>query len=377
MARYEPIRPDPEELLRQIQAQERRERCGRLKIFLGYASGVGKSWQLLDEGLRRRNRGEDVVVAAQQPKYPPATQALLARHEIVPALRQDGQEAVDVAALLKRRPGVVLIDGLAYDNPPGCRHEKRWQDVDELLEAGISVIASLNLHHIEDLRDRLAAITGKRAAETVPRSVLTRADEVVVVDAPPAESPADADGLPLAGAALLAERARLSILREKALLAAAEIVDDQLRAYLEKQGVHEMWAIEERILVCISSAPHVTAMIESGRRNADRFHGELHVVHVRDRRRLTAADREALDRHLALAASLGAHLEVLDGPDAAAAILRYARKNGITQIFIGHSLRQPRRWLRWLRPDPAERILREASDIDVSVFPVPAPEAKP
>jgi two-component system sensor histidine kinase KdpD len=200
-----------------------------------------------------------------------------------------------------------------------------------------------------------------------------RADDVVVIDAPPAESLTGDDGKPLEGNALMAERARLAILREKALLVAAEIVDDQLRLYLRRHNVREMFGLEERILVCISSAPHVVGMLESGRRNADRFRGKLHVVNVRDKRRLSDADQAMLEKNLALAMSLGARVETLDGPDVAAAVIRYAREYGITQIFIGQSAR-PRSWLPFRR-DPTEKILRLADGIDVSLFPVPE-EAK-
>src|SRR5215468_4463893 len=147
------FRRDPEQLLKEIERQEQRERRGRLKIFLGYASGVGKSTKMLAEGLRRRERGEDVAVGAIQPSCTPEITRLLSQHEVIPTLRIGDRDVIDIERLLKRRPQVVLIDGLAYKNPPGSRHAERWQEIDELLNAGISVITSINLHYIQELQD--------------------------------------------------------------------------------------------------------------------------------------------------------------------------------------------------------------------------------
>ena len=153
-------RPSPEQLLADIELEERRQRRGRLKVFLGYAGGVGKSFQMLDEGRRRRERGEDIVVCALQPEYPPEVQEILEKLEIIPLLKVDGAESIDVPAVIRRHPQVVLIDGLAYDNAPGSPNPHRWQDVEQLLDAGISVIASINLQYLEKLQDEVERITG-------------------------------------------------------------------------------------------------------------------------------------------------------------------------------------------------------------------------
>src|SRR5215831_18218533 len=145
------FRRDPEQLLKEIELQERRERRGRLKIFLGYASGVGKSAKMLAEGLRRRERGEDVVVGAIQPQSSLEIERLVARYEVIPTLRIGDRDVIDVERLLRRHPQVVVIDGLAYANPPGSRHSERWQEIDELLNAGVSVMTSINLHYIREL----------------------------------------------------------------------------------------------------------------------------------------------------------------------------------------------------------------------------------
>jgi two-component system sensor histidine kinase KdpD len=157
---------------------------GRLKVFLGYASGVGKSFRMFDEGRRRRERGQDVVVGAVQPKVSPEIRPLLSSLEIIPTLNIKGVPVVDVEAILQRQPRICMIDGLAYDNPPGSRNAHRWQDVEELLSAGITVVSSVNLQYIEDQREAVEKLTGKRVEQTVPRGFLNTADEIVVVDAP-------------------------------------------------------------------------------------------------------------------------------------------------------------------------------------------------
>ena len=174
----------PDQLLQQAQAEEAYERRGKLKVFLGYASGVGKSFRMLDEGRRRRERGEDVIVGATQLKTSPEVESLLGSLEVVPLKSVDDTMVMDLPEILKRHPSVCLVDGLAYDNPHGCTNPYRWQDVEELLEAGISVITSVNIQYIDELRERVERITGKKVTQTVPRQFLNSADEIAVVDAP-------------------------------------------------------------------------------------------------------------------------------------------------------------------------------------------------
>jgi two-component system sensor histidine kinase KdpD len=362
----EPRRPNPERLLKQLEQQERRQRRGILKVFLGYASGVGKSFQMLDEGRRRRERGEDVVIAAVQPKCSLEVQQLLSKAEVMPPVQIEGQEAIDVAAIVRRRPQVVIIDGLAYDNPPGTRHAKRWQDVEELLEAGISVIASINLQYIEEFREEVARITGKPLRQSVPKSFLEAADEIVIVD-----SPADAGILrggtlqPEAGSLTTGEQ-KLARLREMALLVAAEVVDRQLESYLTAHGLELSWGTQERIAVCVTPRSNALHMIASGRRNADRFHGELYVIYVKQPA-LSHEDQGVLGKNLAYAIELGARVEVLEGLDPVNAIIRFARERGITQIFIGHALREGG-WRR-LWSDLVNRLIWATEGIDISIFP--------
>jgi two-component system, OmpR family, sensor histidine kinase KdpD len=346
-------RRDPEALLRQIEAAERAERRGALKIFLGYASGVGKSFRLFDEGRRRRERGEDVVVAATQPDLPPDVEQVVRALEIIPTRNIAGVPVIDVPAVLARHPQVCLVDGLAYDNPPGSRHRKRYEDVQELLEAGISVLTTINLEYIAEQQDFVRSVLGKSKTETVPQEFIDRADEVVVVDAPP-----EADAR--------IEAHQLSQLRQRALLLIADVVDRQLEQYLRTHGIQSSWGTQERVLVCMTPRANAARMLASGRRNADRFHGELFAIYVMQEN-LTADDQMALERNVMLARAQNAHVETLEGKDAIKTILEYARSHGITQIFVGHNLR--RTWRSRLGGTPLDQLIRDAEGIDVRVFP--------
>ena len=341
------VRRDPQRLLEQIEEEEKRSKRGRLKIFLGYASGVGKSAKMLAEGLRRRERGEDVVIAAIQPQSSPEITRLVSKHEVIPTLKVDDRDVIDIERILRRRPQVVVIDGLAYTNPPGNRHSERWQEIEELLDAGISVITSINLHYVHELQDEVAEITGKRPPETVPLDFLKRADDIEVVDAP--------------------ARPSFSRLREMALLLAAEVVEGELRHYLHSHHIEEIWGTQERILVGITPRSDARPILESGRRNVERFHGELFVAYVRQPE-LSAQDEAALQANLKIAREMGASIKVLESHrDPARALITLARELGITQIFIGHSMRNG--WWHRFRGNPVERLIELAEGIDVRVFP--------
>jgi two-component system, OmpR family, sensor histidine kinase KdpD len=357
-------RRTPEELLRQVQAEEAYEKRGRLKVFLGYASGVGKSFRMLDEGRRRAERGQDVLVGAVQPHRPPEIEALLSKLRVIPLRSTDGSAVMDVDGILARHPGVCLVDGLAYDNPPGSRNSSRWQDVDQLLDAGISVISSVNIQYIDELRERVSKITGKVVTQTVPAKFLSSADEIVVVDAPPEICIRTQDSELDARANSQAQK--LSELREIALLFAADVVDQQLEQYLQRNGITQTFGAQERIMVCITPRANAAAMIASGRRNAERFHGDLTVAYVRQPE-ISADDQAALDRNLAIARDAKAHIEILDGEDPIETILLFARDHGITQVFVGHSTHE--HWWERVTGTPLDRLIRDANDIDVRVFP--------
>jgi two-component system sensor histidine kinase KdpD len=344
---------DPEALLRQIEAAERAEHRGPLKIFLGYASGVGKSFKLFDEGRRRRERGEDVVIGAMQPEWDGGVAAAIRALPRIPTKDDQGVPVIDVAAVIARHPQVCLVDGLAYDNPAGSRHPRRYQDVEDLLEAGIAVLTSINLEYIAEQQEFVQHVLGRTGTETVPQEFIDRADEVVVVDAP-------------TGAETGIEEQKLSQLRQRALLLTADVVDRQLESYLLLHGIQSTWGTQERILVCMTPRANAARMLSSGRRNADRFHGELFAVYVMQQN-LTAEDHMALERNLTLARAQSAHVEMLEGKDAVDTILQYARTHGITQIFVGHNLRHG--WRSRLGGTHLDRLIQGAEGMDVRVFP--------
>ena len=285
---------------------------------------------MLDEGRRRYERGQDVVVGAMQPRLSPDLQQVVNTLEVIPLMCVEGCTVMDLSAILKRRPKVCLVDGLAYDNPAGSTHHSRWQDVAVLLEAGISVITSVNLQHIEEKRLKVEAITGKHVTQTVPLSFLQTADEIVVVDVPPESCMSvSEDGQSAAPHKL--SQLQLSELRELALLLAADVVDKQLERYLERHGIQQSWGTQERIMVCLSPRADAERMIESGARNRDRFHGELVATHL-NRPDWSPDQRSRVEQGLDLARQRGAEIVALDGEDSVDTILRFARQRGITQI---------------------------------------------
>ena len=358
-------RKTPEEYLRECQAEEEatssKSKC-HLKIFLGYASGVGKSFRMLDEARRRRERGQDVVVGAMQPLVPAEVETLLRKLEVIPLKPVGGGTAMDVDALILRHPSVCIVDGLAFDNPPGSRNAARWQDVNDLLEAGIQVIASINIQYVAELRERVEAITGKHVDQTVPISFIQSADEVEIVDAPPEE--------PIERSAdeqveIRKREERLSKLRELALVVTADLVDHQLNEYLERHAIKQHFGAHERILVCVTPRANMQEMMEIAQIVARRFHGDLLVAYVKQTN-ISPGDQSALDARLAIANAAGVHIEILEGDDPADAILTFARSRGITQLFVGHSQRTG---LARLKGSPLDKLIWEGHGIDVCVFP--------
>ncbi len=322
---------------------------GRLKVFLGYASGVGKSFRMFDEGRRRRDRGQDVVVGALQPKVPAEIQPLLTSLEIISTRNIKSVPVVDVQSILQRRPQVCLIDGLAYDNPPGSRNAHRWQDVEELLSAGITIVASVNLQHIQDQREAVEKLTGKRVTQTIPREFLNTADEIVIVDAPTE-----------------AATELRSALREMALVLSADVIDAGLQRYMHSHGLEQHWGTHERFLICLTPRANFERMMATARRNAARFHCDVLAAYVRQPE-LSDPDRKLLEQGLAKARESGAQVEVLEGEDPVETILRHARSHGVTQIFVGHSVKKDLGTR--IFGSTVSRLLRAARGIDVRVFP--------
>jgi two-component system sensor histidine kinase KdpD len=359
-------RPSPERLLKQVQAEESKRWGAKLKIVLGYAPGVGKSYRMLDEARRRHERGEDVIVGAVQGQQSEEVQALLQKLEMIPPLETPEGQAVDIDAILRRAPQVCIIDPLAARNPPGSRHPYRWQDVQELLRNGISVLTSVNLLHVEEYKEKVQAITGKDTTETIPKSFLLAADDIVIVDVPPDLCLSrQGEKLTSTGISNSQER-KLSELRELALLLTAEVVDTQLETYVHVHGIEPVFGAHERFLVCMTPHSNALAMIESGKRNKERFQGDLYALYVCEPGR-SKRERATIRRYFDAAKKAGAATEVLESDDPISAIVDFARENRITQIFIGHSAHDS--WRDRLFGDPVLRLIRAAEGIDVRVFP--------
>jgi len=258
----EPIRPNPERLLKQVQAEESKQCGAKLKIFLGYAPGVGKSYRMLDEARRRFERGEDVVVGAVQGEQSTEIRTLLEKLEQIPSIGGAEGQGADIDAILRRAPQVCVIDPLAVLNPPASRFAHRWQDVQELLKNGISVLSSVNLLFVEEYREKVRMITGKDTAETIPKSFLLAADEIVIVDVPTDLCLwRQGNELTPTGISNLRER-QLSDLRELALLLTAEVVDAQLESYVHEHGIEPVFGAHERFLICMTA--HSDALTMKG-----------------------------------------------------------------------------------------------------------------
>ncbi len=353
-------RKTPDELLSEVQAEETRAiHRGHLKLFLGYASGVGKTYRMLAEALRRTERGQDVVVGAVQEQAPPEARQLLSHLEIVPMKSMEQGGAIDVDALLRRRPAICIVDGLAYDNPPGSRNQHRWQDVRELVAAGIKVISSINIQYVQELREGVQAITGKHVTQTVPVEFIRRADEIEIVDVP-----LDACDDPAGEQTGRANR--LAKLREMTLVLAADVVDKQLSAYLESQGIRQRVAAQERVLICVTPRANVDEMLLTAQVIVERFHGELLAAYVRQEQ-ISARDEALLEEKIATLRHAGTAVEILEGDDPIKSLLAFAHTRGITQIFVGHTQRTGL-WAR-LRGSPVEKLIRASRDIEVRIFP--------
>src|ERR1700737_1620558 len=361
----DPVAPNPERLLKQVQAEENKYWGARLKIFLGYAPGVGKSYRMLDEARRRHERGEDVVVGAIQGQQSEDVKALLQKLESIPSQSEE-HAALDLDAVLRRAPQVCVIDPLGAENPATSRNPHRWQDVQELLRSGISVLTSANLLHVEEYREKVQAITGKYTTETIPKSFLLAADDIVIVDVP-ADLCLARSGEKLTSIGISnAQERKLSELREPALLLTAEIVDAQLETYVHAHGIEPVFGTHERFLVCITLESNATAMIQSGIRNKERFQGELYVLYLY-RHGLCDDETARIEAYLQAARAAGATTEILESDDPVAAIREFAIQKRITQIFVGHGSHDS--WRDRLFGDPVLRLIRASDGIDVRVFP--------
>ena len=371
----EPLRPEPEALLKEAGRANR----GRLKIYLGMAPGVGKTYAMLEGARAAKAAGRNVLVGIVETHGRSETAALLQGLDVLPrqAITHRGHklEEFDLAAALALRPALILVDELAHTNAPDCLHPKRWQDVEELLFAGINVHTTLNVQHLESLNDAVARITGVKVRETVPDRILELADEVGLVDITPTElmerlHQGKVYAPELAGRALekFFNPGNLAALREMALRRTADRVDDQVTGYMRAHGIEGPWPVNERILVCIGRDPASVLAVRAGRRLADQLQAPWIVLHVeRPGVPLTVtSDDDPAEVALKLATDLGARVERIAGRDLPGEILRFARRSNVSQIIIGRSRSS---WVKEvLRRSLAHELVRRSNGIAVHVL---------
>jgi two-component system sensor histidine kinase KdpD len=371
-------RPDPETLLARANEEEARATRGRLKLFFGAAAGVGKTYAMLEAAGEQKADGVDVVVGYVETHGRAETEALLEGLEILPPrllpYRGTMLKEFDLDAALVRRPTVILVDELAHSNAEGSRHAKRWQDVIELLDAGVNVYTAVNVQHLESLNDLVAKITGVVVRETVPDSVLERADEIELVDLPPDELIQRLQE----GKVYLPEQAQEAVrnffrkgnliaLRELALRRTADRVDAQMQAYMRDHAIAKTWPVAERVLVCISPSPHAGQLVRAGRRLATRLGAEWIVVFVETpaAAKLSQADRDRVVQTLRLAEQLGADTVTLPGSTMSEEILAYARARNVSKIVIGKPARTL--WKRIVLGSIVDALVRGSGEIDIYV----------
>ena len=368
-------RPDPDELLAQVKAQEATAQRGRLRIYFGASAGVGKTYAMLTAARALRHEGKDVVVGLLETHGRKETEALLAGLPILPRrlLEYQGNRLpeFDLDAALARRPALILVDELAHTNVPGSRHPKRWQDIDELLAAGIDVFTTLNVQHIESLNDVVGGITGVNVWETVPDAFFDQADEVVMVDV----SADDLLARLAAGKVYLPEqieraatnffrKGNLMALRELALRRTADRVEDDVREYKTSQAIERVWKTEDSLLCCIGPDPGDENVVRSAARFAGQLGVEWTAVYVETPalQRLPEAERERILRAVKLAQDFGAKTAILAGSDAAKLVVQYAREHNCSKLLVGRTIGTS--WWPWRRA-VAERIGALAPDIDL------------
>lgn len=355
---------------------------GHLKIFIGYAPGVGKTYSMLNEANRRLERGDDIVVGYLETYGRKETIEQIGNLEIIPRLKiqHDGRcfEEMDTEAIIKRNPKFVLIDELAHTNAPSSKNIKRYEDVEEILNSGINVVSTLNIQHFESLNDIIIQITGIKITETIPDSIINNADEIVVVDlTPTALQNRIKRGIlyssDMADKALknFFRKGNLNALRELTLRQTAEGVDEELAEYMKEHGIKDNWHTVERVMVCISANPTAKKLIRRGARIARRYRCEWTVVCVdcthRFAPKLTEADIETLGNHYKLAHQLGAKVVTLTGKSISSELAKFAMDKHITQILIGHANRT--KWQTFLRGSTVIKLLQQTKDIEVHIIP--------
>jgi two-component system sensor histidine kinase KdpD len=370
-------RPNPDKLLHSMQAAEAELGRGKLKVFFGYAAGVGKTYAMLEAAQRERADGVDVVVGYVEPHNRPETEALLKGLEVLPPrmapYRGATMREFDLDAALARRPQLILVDELAHTNAEGLRHAKRWQDVEELLDAGIDVFTTLNVQHLESLNDVIAQITGVVVRETLPDNVLERADDIELIDLTPEDLierlRAGKVYIPLQAERALQnyfQKANLVALRELSLREAAHRLRQDVEAARQEKAARGPWATQERLLVCVGPSPTSTKLIRTAKRMAAAFGADWLAVAVETRGEEPLLHRQRIARHLHLAEQLGAETHTLVGDKVADTLLDLARDRNVTKIVVGKTAIPW--WRRLFRRTVVDDLLEKSGDIDVYVI---------
>lgn len=373
-------RPTPDELLNRLKRAERQAGRGRLKLFLGFAAGVGKTYEMLAEANRRKHeRGQDVVIGYVETHGRKGTVAQIGDLEVIPRkiIEYKGSkfEEMDGDAVLARKPQWVIVDELAHTNVPGSKHHKRYEDVLDFLAAGINVLSTMNVQHLESLNDTVAQITGVTVRETVPDSILKEVTEIKSIDITPRSlinrlqrgDVYPTEKVPAALANFFTE-GNLSALRELALREVAAEVDRAVQSYREEHGVSDTWATRDRVMVCLSPYKASDRLLRRGWRIASRLNADIVSVFVAPPK-ISEEQRKILENDAALAKTLGVKIEELPIGDVAESLAEYAHKNQVTEIVIGHSNRTPVQEL--LQGSIINKLIRLAKGIDILVVALP------
>jgi two-component system sensor histidine kinase KdpD len=381
-------RPDPDKLLARVQAEEEQQGRGKLKIFLGYAAGVGKTYAMLEAAHQRKRENVDLVIGYVETHKRAETETLVAGLEIIPrrqVLYHNVQILeMDIDAILARKPQLVLVDELAHTNAPGSRHPKRYLDVLELLDSGIDVYTTLNVQHLESLNDVVAQITGTLVRETIPDSVLDSVTDIEVIDLPPEELlkrlkegkvyiPEQAER----AIEKFFRKGNLTALREMMMRRAAERVDNQMRDYMRTESIPGPWAAGDRLLVCIGPGTLSERLVRTTRRLADELNAKWYAVYIETpgQVRLSQEKRDRVANMLQLAEELGARSLSLPGRSVSETVLDYARRHNVTKIIIGKPVRPP--WLELLRGSVVDKLVHGSGAIDLYMVTSDAEPVKP
>jgi two-component system sensor histidine kinase KdpD len=370
-------KPTPEEILERLKKEEKAASRGRLKLFLGFAAGVGKTYSMLAEANRRKSeRGQDVVIGLVETHGRKGTIEQMGDLETIPRKKITYKDTVfeemDTAAIIARHPQWVVVDELAHTNVPGSGHEKRYEDVMDILAAGINVLSTMNVQHLESLNDTVTQITGIKVRETVPDWILGEADEIVSVDISPRAlinrmergDIYPSEKVPQALSNFFTE-GNLAALREIALREVASEVDRSVQDYREGHDVHAQWQTKERVMVCISPDRPSDRLLRRGWRIASRLRADIVAVYV-SAENLTPAQQRILDADFDLARRLAIPIERVDGRDIAQALADYAMAHQVTEIVIGHSAQTQLQ--EFVKGSVINKLLRLVRDIDVLVM---------